>query len=85
MVGRIILGILGIGLGILISVKQAWLVSTFGHIGVIEKYMRTMGGTRTFYIILGVLLVIISVLYMTGKLDDVVVGIFLKIFRPGGA
>lgn len=77
---RIVIGLLGIALGALITIKHAWIVQNFGHIATVERYMRTFGGTRLFLILLGVLISIISLLYMTGVFPGVIGDIFLGAF-----
>ncbi len=70
MIGRIFLGLLGIGIGVLIVFKGEWLLHNVGRIGWVEKYLGVFGGSRLFYKLLGVLLIILATLYMTGFLQN---------------
>jgi hypothetical protein len=77
---RIILGLLGIGAGILMSLKSEWFLYNVGQLPSIEKYLGSFGGSRLFYQLLGVVIVIISTLYMTGVLGSVIILILGGIF-----
>lgn len=76
----IFLGLLGIGIGLLISIKHEWFLNNVGRIAAVEKYMRLFGGSRLFYQLLGVLLIILSTLYMTGLLQKLLTGLAGKVF-----
>ncbi|OGE75449.1 MAG: hypothetical protein A3C85_03055 [Candidatus Doudnabacteria bacterium RIFCSPHIGHO2_02_FULL_48_21] len=60
---KIIIGLAGIVIGILLVVKSYFLTSTFGQISFAEKYLGS-GGTYTFYKLLGIAFIVLSVLYM---------------------
>lgn len=77
---RFFLGILGIGFGILITLKSEWFLHNVGRIASIEKYLGTFGGSRLFYQILGVLIVAISTLYMIGALGGILEAIVGGLF-----
>lgn len=68
---RFLLGILGIGFGILVTLKSEWFLHNVGRLASIEKYLGTFGGSRLFYQLLGVLIVAISTLYMVGALGGI--------------
>lgn len=77
---RIFLGLLGIGAGILMSLKSEWFLYNVGRIPSIEKYLGSFGGSRLFYQIMGVIVVIISTLYMTGVLGSVITALLGGLF-----
>ncbi len=77
---RIIVGLLGVGVGILMSLKSEWFLYNVGRLPSIEKYLGTFGGSRLFYQLLGVIIVIISTLYMTGVLGTVITSILGGLF-----
>jgi len=80
---KIFLGLLGIGIGLLVAIKHEWFLHNIGRIAVVEKYMRLFGGSRLFYQLLGVLLIILSTLYMTGLLQKLLVGLANKMLGIG--
>ena len=82
-IGRIFVGLMGIGIGMLIVFKGEWLLHNVGQIGWVEKYMGTFGGSRLFYKLLGVLLIIIATLYMTGFIQNFLPKFFQGIFGGG--
>jgi len=81
---KIFLGLLGIGIGIVITLKYEWLLYNVGRLPSIEKYLGSFGGSRLFYQLLGVLIILFSALYMTGMLSRLIEGIFLRLFGIGG-
>ena len=80
MFGRILIGLIGMAIGILMVLKTETLLGFTGHIGWIEEHLRGFGGTRMFYNLLGILIVLVSLMYMTGMLQNVVVAIFGRFF-----
>lgn len=77
---RIILGLLGIAIGILMSLKSEWFLYNVGRLPSVEKYLGSFGGSRLFYQLMGVVVVIISTLYMTGALGRVITAILRGLF-----
>ncbi len=80
MFGQIFLGLIGIGIGILLVLKTETLLEFTGRISWVEEHFRGFGGTRMFYKLLGVLIVFISLMYMTGMLQNVIVAMFGRFF-----
>ncbi len=80
---KIIIGLLGIGLGLLLAIKNEWFLQNVGRLASIERYMGSFGGSRLFYQLLGVLIIAFSTLYMTGMLQKMVVSLFERIFMLG--
>lgn len=62
--------------GSLIIVYTEWIVNSFGHVAWAEQHLSTEGGTRLFYKLLGMLIIIGAFLAITGALGDIVRGIF---------
>lgn len=75
---KYVLGILGMVAGFMLVWKSNWLLNNFGRVNFAEKYMGTMGGTRMFYKLLGVLIIFICFIWVSGTLDD----ILLKTLGP---
>jgi len=66
MIGRIIFGLIGISLGLLITIKARWIVERItGPIKFAEKFFSS-GGTYVFLGFFGIFLVISSALIMFG-------------------
>ncbi len=80
---KIIIGLLGIGLGLLFAIKNEWFLHNVGRIASIEKYMGSFGGSRLFYQLLGVLIIAFSTLYMTGMLQKMITSFFERVFMVG--
>ncbi len=78
MLGKIFTLIVGVAVGILVLVYHRWLVRTVGTNGWAERVFGG-GGTYTMYQLLGVIIVVGTILYVTGGLDKVlgaIVGLF---------
>lgn len=80
---KIVIGVLGIGLGLLFAIKNEWFLYNVGRIASIERYLGSFGGSRMFYQLLGVLIIIFSTLYMTGMLQKMLNGILQRVFMVG--
>jgi len=63
-------------IGSLLIVYTEWLVNNFGRIAWAEQHLSTEGGTRIFYKLLGVLIILGAFLAITGELGDIIAGIF---------
>ncbi len=65
-------------IGTLLIIYTEWLVSNFGRIAWAEQHLSTEGGTRIFYKLIGVLIILAAFLAVTGDL-----GLLLgQIFAP---
>jgi hypothetical protein len=67
---RVIIGILGITTGLLLIKYRSNVRDFTGLVGFAEKYLGN-GGTYTFYLLLGIALIFLSVLYATGQLQSI--------------
>ncbi|NLZ74601.1 hypothetical protein GX917_01740 [Candidatus Falkowbacteria bacterium] len=65
--GKIILGIIAIAAGTGMVIKTEWLVSNFGRIAWFEKKLGAEGGTRLGYKLIGLLIIFIGIVVMTGS------------------
>ena len=70
-VGKIIVGLLGIGFGIFVSIKAEWFYHNVGAPNFAEKIFGSYGGGRLFFQIVGVLIIAIATLWMTGGLQRI--------------
>jgi uncharacterized membrane protein len=68
---RIFWGLVGIAIGVLLLKYTYSLAQTFGKFDWAEKYFTGgLGGTYFFYKIAGILVILLSALYMFGILDN---------------
>ncbi len=65
---HIVFGLLGTLFGILIVWKSEWIYRTFGPVKEAEKYLGLDGGTRLMWKLVGLLVIFMSWLYMTGDI-----------------
>ena len=70
MFSKILIFILGIGLGVLVMVYHRWFVKIVGTNATAEKYLGG-GGTYLMWQLIGLLIIIITVLYVFGGLDRI--------------
>ena len=75
-----ILGLLGIALGVFLVIKTEGFIRSFGKNAWAEQHFGTSGGTRTFYKLIGMGIIFISLMGMTGLLGPFIVGTIGKLF-----
>ena len=76
---KYIIGILVIVVGAFMVIKTQWLVENFGHSAWAEEKLGG-GGTRLMYKVLGIAIILLSLMGMTGMLGEVIVSVFGKLF-----
>jgi hypothetical protein len=81
---RYILGFIGIAIGTLLIIKTQWFIQNFGTNSWAEQHMGTSGGTRLMYKLVGLAIIIISTLAVTGLLGGIILGIFGSLFGGFG-
>jgi len=74
------IGIILIGVGFVIIWKADWLMNNMGRIEWAEQHLGSDGGTRAFYKLIGVGIILLSFLLMSGGLGS---GL-KKVFNPNG-
>jgi hypothetical protein len=74
------LGILIIAFGTLLVIKTEWFVQNFGTNAWAEEHMGTSGGSRLMYKLIGLILILASLMMMTGLLQIMIMGIFGSMF-----
>ena len=77
---KFVLGILGIVVGALFIIKTEWFIRNFGTNAWAEQHMGTSGGTRLMYKLVGLMIILVSILSVTGLLGTVVLAIFSPLF-----
>ncbi len=78
--GRIIISLIGIILGTLMVIKNEWFLSNIGKNAWAEQHLGAEGGSRLLYKLIGLAIIIVSVLLMTGMLEGIILGIFTPLF-----
>lgn len=73
MLGKILVVLLGCPLGIVIIWKRTQIVELVGVVGFAEQYLGA-GGTYTFFLLVGVLVFVGSLMYGTGTLQSMLAG-----------
>lgn len=69
MLNRLLISALMIGGGYLMVWKADWLLRNVGAIPSAEKFIRTEGGSRLMYKLIGILAIIFGMMYFTGLLQ----------------
>jgi hypothetical protein len=85
MIGRILLGLVGIAAGIAMVMKTESLVGAFGRIDFFDRHLGTEGGTRLGYKLIGLLVIFISILIATNMIGGFMtwlLGPLLKFSQP---
>lgn len=65
--GHVILGIIITAAGVGMVMKTEWLVNNFGRIAWFEDKLGSEGGTRLGYKLIGILVLFIGIVVMTGS------------------
>lgn len=78
---RYIVGILFIILGAVIVLKSEAFFSFFGRIEIADRYLGAEGGSRLMYKLIGIAIVFLSLLYMTGGVEDILSALFIPVRR----
>ena len=73
---RIFVGLIFIVIGAIITIKSERMLSAFGRVGFAEKYLGSSGGSRLFYQLFGVILVLVGFLIATDLLSKILISIF---------
>lgn len=63
-----ILGMILIPVGFVITWKSDWLMDNFGRIGFFENNLQTSGGSRLGYKLIGIFVVFLGILAITGMI-----------------
>lgn len=80
MFGQIVAGILIVIVGYFLVAKSEWLLNNFGRIAWFEQHLGIEGGTRLFYKLLGILIIVMGFMYATGMLQALIKKFFGPLF-----
>ena len=71
-------------LGYMFVAKSEWFLSNLGRVGWAEDHMAGSGGTRMFYKLLGIVIILFGILMMTGMLGGLLIDTVGRLFVPPG-
>lgn len=77
---RYIVSIIGVALGALIVIKSEKLFQALGPVNWAEQHLGAEGGSRLFYKLLGLAVILLSLFYMSGILQSIGLAIFGRLF-----
>ena len=77
---NIVFGILGGVAGAIIVAKSEWIVQNFGSAEWAEQHMGSSGCSRLLYKLIGLAIILFSLLSLAGLMDNILLGIFGKLF-----
>lgn len=75
-----IVGIIAIIVGIILIIKTEWFVENFGSSAWAEAHLGTSGGTRLLYKLIGLAMIVLSLMGMTGILGNIIIGTLGSLF-----
>lgn len=74
------IALLAIVIGAFLVIKTEWFIENFGASSWAEEHMGTSGGTRLLYKLIGLGMILISFLGITGLLGGIILSIFGPLF-----
>ncbi|MFH1947576.1 MAG: hypothetical protein ABIJ23_05485 [Candidatus Magasanikbacteria bacterium] len=77
---KYIIALIAIAVGAILVIKTEWFIQNFGTSSWAEEHMGTSGGTRLFYKLVGIAIILIAFLGVSGLLGNMVLGFFGKLF-----
>ncbi len=77
---KYIIALLAIAVGAILIIKTEWFIQNFGTNSWAEEHMGTSGGSRMLYKLVGLAIIIISLLGVSGLLGNMILGFFGKLF-----
>ncbi len=83
MLGRIILGLIMVGVGFVLVWKTAWFVNNVGRIGWFEQHLHTFGGSWLGYKLIGLTVIIIGLLTIADLHGQVADALLSPLFGRG--
>lgn len=78
-----IIGFGVIALGVVLIIKTEWFVQNFGASDWAEQHLGTSGGTRLMYKLIGLAMIFLSLMGMTGMLGGIIISVFGRLFNFG--
>jgi len=81
-IGRVLGGLAATAVGLHLVIKTEWYLENFGAIDWAEQKFATSGGSRFFYKLIGIIIIMVGFLAMTGMLGGFVMGTAGRLFTP---
>jgi len=78
---RIIIGLISAAVGAVIVIKAEWIFQNFGRVPWAEKHLGTEGGSRLFYKLIGLVIIIIGFLTATNLIGGLILSVLSPIFK----
>ena len=72
--------LVAIVVGMFLIIKTEWFIENFGTNSWAEEHMGTSGGTRLFYKLVGLAMIVFAMLGVTGLLGNLIMATFGKLF-----
>ena len=63
----IVIGIIMVAVGAILVIKTEWFLQNFGRIAWFDQKLGSEGGSRLGYKLIGILLIFIGIIFMTGS------------------
>ncbi len=83
-IGRVVGGILGVAAGIHLVIKTDWYLENFGTSDWAEQKFASSGGSRMFYKLIGIVIIMVGFLAATGMLGGFLMGTVGRLFGVQG-
>jgi len=81
-IGRIFIGIIAVAAGMHLVIKTEWYLENFGTIEWAEQKFASSGGSRMFYKLIGIIIIMVGFLAATGMLGGFFMGTVGRLFIP---
>ncbi len=81
-IGRVVGGIIAVIAGIHLVVKTEWYLENFGTSEWAEQKFASSGGSRMFYKLIGIIIIMVGFLAATGMLGGFLMGTVGRLFGP---
>src|SRR3989344_6960717 len=79
-IGQLIVGLMVAFVGFIVVWKADWMLKNFGSVPFAEKFLQTEGGTRLFYKLLGILVMVGGIMHATDLLGTLMSAIIERLF-----
>ena len=77
---KFIVGIAALALGVVMIIKTEWFLQNLGGNAWADEHLGAEGGSRLMYKLIGLAMIVVSMLGMTGLLGNIILGVFGGLF-----
>ncbi|MFZ2190042.1 MAG: hypothetical protein WA057_00975 [Candidatus Magasanikiibacteriota bacterium] len=78
--GKYIIALLVITVGSFLIIKTEWFIQNFGTNAWAEEHMGSSGGSRLMYKLIGIAMIFLALMGVTGMLGEVIISVFGRLF-----